>query len=89
VQPPKLNPRFLNRIRDANARGSYAIADKFIEVSARLAGDSADSEIDEFIELNKRRNSLFHTGSNTSLPTERVRVLLKRYLRLHLETLTP
>lgn len=79
---------FVNKIRTVML-DKYNIRDKFTLVACVLTGTEAEDDIEIFKAIKKRRDNLTHAmnGDVRQLPTESVRRILRKYLRLHLERL--
>ena len=81
---PAARKPFLERLRDV-MNGKYNIRDKFVVIASELDVADADADIDAFQEVKKQRDAVHDMSvPPDTLPTERVRGLLRKYLRLHL-----
>ena len=61
-------------------------AEKFKALADRLSPESREPDIKEFRGYNLRRNAFFHDPDNTVPPSEGIRRLVARYIRLHLDS---
>lgn len=78
--------RFLKRISQV-MKDKYRLSDKFALLSFELVPDSAEREAEDFERIKGFRDNLMH-GQDVdadTLPTEDVRRLLRKYLKLHIE----
>jgi hypothetical protein len=81
---PAARRPFIERLRDVMT-GKYNIRDKFVVIASELDVADADADIDAFQEVKKQRDAVHDMSVHAdTLPTERVRGLLRKYLRLHL-----
>lgn len=74
------------RIVNAEADNNYSIADKFIVIGYSLAPKDAASDVKEFFRGKDPRDALVH-GQDVNedrFPTSAVRILVRKYLSLHL-----
>lgn len=85
---PSAGP-FIERLREV-MNGKYNIRDKFIVIASALAEVDADEDIKAFKQLKKIRDNVHTMSVNTaSLPVDKTRNLLRKYLRLHLTGKSP
>lgn len=88
----QLRGRFLNRVRDV-MKDKYRLVEKFTCVTVVLFPDSADGEVNEYLEkferLKKMRDKLLHGEDvpENSLPFHEVAGLLRFYLLAYLNRL--
>lgn len=77
---------FVERMRSV-MKDKYNIRDKFVAVASALDAVEADADFATFKRLKERRDDLAHAmkGELATLPSELARVLLRKYLRLHLQ----
>jgi len=90
AEDKNVNFKGVDKIRTV-MKDKYRLVDKFSIISSELIPDEADEDIDEFKSIKcDYRDKLMH-GKDvplSSLPTERVRILLKKYLKLHIARLS-
>lgn len=85
-EEPAVPSKFLQRIKTV-MKDKYRLSDKFSVLSFELSPNFAEEDIEKFDQIKNLRDKLMH-GQDvaiSSLPTENARVLLRKYLKLHME----
>jgi hypothetical protein len=78
---------FMKRLRDV-MKDKYNIRDKFVVIASSLNNIDADADIQLFQQLKAQRDGVHEMRfSSSSLDPDKVRTLLRKYLRLHLDSL--
>jgi hypothetical protein len=81
---PPARKRFIERLKDM-MKGKYNIRDRFVVIASELDIADADADIDTFQDIKKQRDAVHDMSAPPeTLPTERLRDLLRKYLGLHL-----
>jgi hypothetical protein len=72
-------------------KDKYRLVDKFSVIATILTGENSDADIDKLKHIKKVRDALLHGQDipGASLPNNELRELVSKYLRAHLEHISP
>jgi hypothetical protein len=81
----EIRRKFIERIKEV-MKDKYRLADKFSAISVLLSPSTSEVDLQIFKDVKKIRDSFTHSGliDEDELPTEKIRSILNKYLRLHL-----
>lgn len=85
ASPPSAS-KYFQRVGEVMS-DKHRLIDKFIVIASLLAPTDAEADIAQAAKLKKVRDELVHTtAGNDSFPSDEIQRLVRKYLRLHLES---